>query len=363
MSQMRKPQINKASAKMVSHNSSIAERSANLQKKKEAKLAKLRKEKEDKELASLSFKPKFVTSNAKAKPRRTNSASSVSSIDTGKSKTSDFNSRVTRHLQEKEQNLRIAREREMIQETRECDFKPMIAPKSKKLVEKARKKEAEILINRIQQEAASSPNHQVEDKETVIAALAGDVGARLTMVAKSQQVKKERQQALYEKQLRDTSKPTIDSRSRQIRRPGDVSSRLYNERHKQTATRNQLRVNYDVEAKFDKETGQSLFQPKINTKSTRMAQQRRYHDAIQQTKQKINRGEAVNYSEDGESIVLDYDVAESLINRGREYKSKAEKQKRRDEIKVDNLAAKPKINKTSEIMANKRGESLGRGGA
>ena len=39
----------------------------------------------------------------------------------------------------------------MIQATRECDFKPMIAPKSKKLVEKARKKEAAKLISRIQQ--------------------------------------------------------------------------------------------------------------------------------------------------------------------------------------------------------------------
>ena len=119
--------------------------------------------------------------------------------------------------------------------------------------------------------------------------------------------------------------------------------------------RNQLRVNYDVESKFDKETGQSLFQPKINTKSDRIAQQRRYHDAIQQTKEKIDRGEAINYSEDGESIVLDYDVADSLINRGREYKCKVEKQKRMDVKKINTMAAKPKINKASEIMASKRG--------
>ena len=119
-------------------------------------------------------------------------------------------------------------------------------------------------------------------------------------------------------------------------------------------------MNNDVESKFDKETGQSLFQPQINTKSSKIAQQRRYHDAIQQTKEKIDRGETVNYSEDGESIVLDYDVAESLISRGREYKSKVEMQKRRDEIKVNKMAAKPKINKTSEIMANKRGENESR---
>lgn len=125
----------------------------------------------------------------------------------------------------------------MIQATRECDFKPMIAPKSKRLVEKARKKEAAKLIDRIQKEAAESPNRTIEDKDTVIAALSGDVGARLTMVAKTQQHKKEQQQADYVKQLRDTSNPVIDERSRMIRRPGDVASRLYNERHKQKEVR------------------------------------------------------------------------------------------------------------------------------
>ena len=105
---------------------------------------------------------------------------------TVKSMSEEFQSRQAKHIEEKEKKRRDAQEREFMKDARECDFKPMIAPRSKKLVAKARRKEAAMIVAAIQADAANNENGVTNNSETYIAALAGDVGARLNLVAKQQ---------------------------------------------------------------------------------------------------------------------------------------------------------------------------------
>ena len=156
-----------------------------------------------------------------------------------------------KHIEDKETNLRLAKEQEMLQSAQECDFKPsIIAPKSKKLAERARKREAARL--RAQLENVDDENGGANHEETVVAALSGDVGARLTMIHKTQLRKQQQQQRIYEENVLRNAKPKIDERSQQIQRPGDVADRLYGERFRKSAIRTQLQIDQEVHSRFDK---------------------------------------------------------------------------------------------------------------
>jgi hypothetical protein len=146
------------------------------------------------------------------------------------------------------------------------------------MVEKVRQRENEKLIRKIQEEAQESESGVVQDADTVLAALNGDVGARqvridaarrdlptppLTrtlrqyLIHKQQQEKAQQRQHEYEEGLAAAARPKIDERSRQIQRPGDVSSRLYTHRHKQQHDMQKLQHRKAVESKYVRERERS----------------------------------------------------------------------------------------------------------
>ena len=138
------------------------------------------------------------------------------------------------------------------------------------------------------------------------------MGARLNLVAKQQAKKLEQAQQHQIKDIKAAANPTIDERSQLITRPGEVSDRLYNEHYRQKVIRRQRESKFEVNKKYDPNTGQKLGVPTISKKSRQIAEQRMYATAVAQTREKLARGEAVYYSEDGKSIGESVQVAKRL---------------------------------------------------
>ena len=135
-------------------------------------------------------------------------------------------------------------------------------------------------------------------------------------------------------QLRAASNPAIDKRSKTMARPGSFSSRLYDERKMVQKRQEKLKQEYEESQMFDPKTGQKFGAPKISSKSQQMAEQRVYATAVAQTKEKMARGESVETTPDGKTIVPNYDVANALINRGKAREEKLERMKKQKEEEV-----------------------------
>jgi hypothetical protein len=358
LAQLSAPKINKNSAKMVSKSTkSIGERAAEQAARKQAKLDKLRKEKEEAELASISAKPKIHTT--KSTYHRTDSMES----SVPQPANLNFHARMEVAERQKTEKRHIANEQSEIRQIRDLTLQPsLMAPKSREMVEKVRQRENAQLIKQIQEEAQSSESGVVQDADTVLAALNGDVGARQYLVGKQQQQKQALRQQQQQQQLAEMSRPKIDERSKQIQRPGDVATRLYTHRVKQDHSLAKLQQQKAFESRYDAETSQELYKPKINNKSAAIAQQRRMHEAVKQTQYKMDRNDpSVEYTEDGSAVVVKYDVADALINRGKEYQQKVTRKKEHIEKMTLAAANVPKISRASaEIAARHNSNNLQR---
>ncbi|GMH76397.1 hypothetical protein TrST_g6570 [Triparma strigata] len=368
MAQHRAPRINKVSQKLVVNTKSIAERTADQQRLKEKKLAQLQQEKELREAKETSFRPKLATGKKRMKevmpysrPSKPDDSSQGSSVRSSQpSMSSEFQERQAKHLYEKEAKRKEMEEAKHVKDMKECDFKPMLAPKSKKLVAAARKKEAAKIVALIQEDAKYAQNGVGEDSDLYTAAINGDVGARLTLQGRQQARKKEMIEQQQTEQLRAASNPAIDKRSKTMARPGSFSSRLYDERKMVQKRQEKMKQEYEESQMFDPKTGQKFGAPKISSKSQQMAEQRVYATAVAQTKEKMARGESVETTPDGKTIVPNYDVANALINRGKAREEKLERMKKQKEEEELKLAQKSKVSKTSQQLAARRGTTKDR---
>ena len=202
----------------------------------------------------------------------------------------------------------------------------------------------------------------VKDADTVLAALNGDVGARLTLNHKAALERRKADARRRETERNERAVPVIDVHSKMLRREGEVSQRLYNERLKQEELRERATRKKEVDSEVDGKTGRRLFRPLINKKSEALTMKSRFNDAVEQTQRRIEKGEDVDMSSDGTSVLVSYKIEDSLISRGKVYDVRKERNLKRVERKVEEMGSTVKISKASEEITRRMGVAGKRSG-